>query len=281
MLSLSRQGLRSAVKELEVKLGKTLFDVRGNVLYPTSAADELRLAAEPLLASYQEFLARCARISGRPATLEIAVSYGMPAALGDIANSDYMRLTDMMGDGFKEVYLRATDREVMQMVASGRTELGTVFAFEEDIAEFSDLEGRLLYSRPLFVMVHRDHPLAALEMLEVDDLRGVPFALGTQNSSCQRAFKESCRAHGFGLDVVFEDDDMEYANQLVEQNRCARLVCCMDAGEAKPPLVLLPFLDPTMRWQAYMIYRRSVALSDQAKRYLRMATAFAEHYPRV
>ena len=215
------------------------------------------------------------------ALLEIAVSYGMPAALGDIASNDYTRLTDMMGDGFKEVYLRATDREVMQMVASGRTELGTVFAFEEDIAEFDDLEGHLLYSRPLFVMAHRDHPLAAFKALEMNDLRDVPFALGTQNSSCQGAFKEACRAHGFDLNVVFEDDDMEYANQLVEQNRCARLVCRMDAREVKPPLTLLPFSDPKMRWQVYMIHQRSTALSDQAKRYLRMGMAFAAYFPRV
>lgn len=53
-LFISRQALRKSVARLAQEMGEPLFENRGNVLFPTSAADLLFNASRPVLSAFAQ-----------------------------------------------------------------------------------------------------------------------------------------------------------------------------------------------------------------------------------
>ena len=53
-LFISRQALRKSVARLAQEMGEPLFENRGNVLFPTSAADLLFSASRPVLSAFAQ-----------------------------------------------------------------------------------------------------------------------------------------------------------------------------------------------------------------------------------
>src|SRR5207302_2273651 len=106
--------------------------------------------------------------------------------------------------------------ELSVSMADPSVVLGLLRAGEIDLAlnndethfELPDIDAVHLFDEPMLIALPRDHPLAPQNRIDLSDLAGERWMLGT-TTACPDAgrFIKTCHAAGFDPEIAFHNDD--------------------------------------------------------------------------
>ncbi len=230
----SQPGISKQIRQLEDELGVEIFARSGKHLSHVTAA------GEQIIAMAGEILRKCENIkqigkefsNERAGVLTIATThtqarYALPSVIGNFMSK------------FPDVALhmnQGTPAQIAEMAAQGEVDFAIA---TEGLAQFPELISMPCYSWNRCVVVPRDHPLASVEKLSLQELAKYPivtYVFGfTGRSKLDDAFAE------FGLEpkVVFTAADSDVIKTYVRLGLGVGIVARMAVDENDDDLVVL------------------------------------------
>lgn len=231
VLGLSQPSISRLIGELETARGDVLFDRQRGRLFPTDSARQLVYEVERALEGF-EAVAHADRWGQRP--LSIATPNGLatsllPPVLKSLM-ATYPRLKvsiDLM-----------TYHEAVNAVAMRRADLGLVKAPIDHPA----IDREDLITVETVALIPAGHPLAALDMIRVRDLRGVPLVLLGRHRPFRVELDEAMERNGITPNVVLETHAVNVARSLVEAGIGVTLANALIASrQLRPQIVVRRF----------------------------------------
>lgn len=151
------------------------------------------------------------------------------------------------------LYREYPDLQVEKLFAEGE---GNV-AFS--IGEFDEKAHHILPLETFEVkmLVNKANPLSCRESVTIEDLKGQPLYIESDQFYIYRLIMERCQAAGFEPEIVFETSGFSLCNKMVQQNKGVSVMVDfiyedMSNGDVK----LIPFSDGAYCWSACMLTRR-------------------------
>lgn len=141
-------------------------------------------------------------------------------------------------------YTESEPPEAIELVTSGDADVALVFAYpgERGAAHHPDpprgLAASDLFIDPLFVLVSREHPLADVSHLPLEDLEDDPWIAGCPR--CSTHLVRACEDAGYAPNVVYETDNFSATVGMVAADLGIALVPRLALGTTLlPPNVVV------------------------------------------
>lgn len=202
-LGYTQPAISRQIALLERETGTTLLERRPGGARLTDAGELLAKHAESILTRLQEAEHELDELLGmqagrlRMSTLTSAASTIIPPAIVEFRKRlPAVELSVSMSD----------PAGVLALLRAGELDLAVLN--DETHFDLPDIETVHLFDEPLLIALPQDHPLAARQRINLTDLAGERWMLGT-TTACPDAtrFTRSCHAAGFEPDVAFHNDD--------------------------------------------------------------------------
>jgi DNA-binding transcriptional LysR family regulator len=227
VMGLSQPSVSRLIGELEATRGEILFERRHGRLFPTDSARQLVGEVERALEGFETVAS--ADVSGQR-TLTIAAPNGLatsllPQVLKKLLAA-YPRLKcsiDLM-----------TYHETVNAVAMRRADLGVVKAPVTHPA----IERDDLITVETVALIPADHPLAALDLVRVRDLRNVPLVLLGRHRPFRVELDDAMERAGITPHVVLETHAVNVARSLVEAGIGITLANALIASRQMRPTIV-------------------------------------------
>ena len=183
-LFISRQALRKSVARLAQEMGEPLFENRGNVLFPTSAADLLFSASRPVLSAFAQMEAE---LNLGKLKSQGIVRFGQSVEASDVMTSGEMRqvidfssTSELVTKGMR--FTEANCVELRQQILEGDLDYASLIAtvVNESLFDYDTAIGGRIH-----IAVRTDDPLAEKSFIRLEDLEGRPFT--SQGAGFRRA----------------------------------------------------------------------------------------------
>lgn len=152
---------------------------------------------------------------------------------------------------------------------------------EEDISHFGLLAipenrhgERLAYTPvktfPLYLFVHKDHPIAKCASVNFAQLKDEAFLMLDKKSYYRKLVRHYSRKYGFEPKTAFESSDANQLISLVNKGRgiALSLEPLLDS-KIYENIVMVPFDDKDITWSIAFIYQDYEKLSSAAKKFIR------------
>ena len=123
---------------------------------------------------------------------------------------------------------------------------------------------------PLFtdvadVIVHRDHPLAARDVLRPADLAPEPWVATFDTSICRQWLRRLFDGVRNAPRVVYESMEFDNHLELARTGAVIALVPRLGRGDLGPDLVAIPTVEPASTREIVAVHRRSQADSPAVR----------------
>ena len=185
-----------AVLRLEKELSCTL-------LKRTTAGVELTEQGEYLLPRAKEIVAAVVACEGhfeelrrRKTTVEVACAYGVMGEFGGQLIRDFRA----QFPDFSITVAEYPDKLCEQAVAEGQAEVGFAVA----PVDGRTFDSKIIRSNQGCLVVHKDHPLAARDIIQISDLKGIPLMVMNESFKVYRNLLACCREAGFEPSISFK-----------------------------------------------------------------------------
>ncbi|WP_249673861.1 LysR substrate-binding domain-containing protein [Pseudomonas abieticivorans] len=168
MLHITLSAVSKSLKELEDELGQRLVERGRRGMRLTQAGEAFQTHAAQAMSSFNQALTLAHSAPGQPEVLRIGA---LPTAAG------YMLApaVALMQARHPEVQIQVLSGVYEYLVAKLRTHDLDLIVGRLIGRDMLGVSFEALYEEDLVLVVHRDHPLAGREQLELDDLR--PYTL--------------------------------------------------------------------------------------------------------
>ncbi|MEA2311964.1 MAG: hypothetical protein QOE28_1932 [Solirubrobacteraceae bacterium] len=202
-LSFTQSAVSQQIAALEREAGTVLVQRNARGVRLTEAGEALCRHADAVLARLAEAEAELEAIAGlrggrlRMAAFESAGATLMPLAIAEFrAGHPMVELSMTLGE----------PEDVEPHLKTGEVDLVLGFGKRERVAD-DGIERQFLIEDPLFLVLPRDHPLAAKRNLRLADLEGEAWIGGPANCECNRLISGACSRAGYDPRIAFETDD--------------------------------------------------------------------------
>lgn len=253
-LFLSRQALRQAVRSLETELGTALFRVEGKVVTPTPAGRSLYVACQGTLEAYAQLEESLPRVLAGKA---IFIRHGQVTGIHDVFTREEMAARRSENYASFSSYTTTSCDDLRLQLRHDRLDIVSLISTEP--ADESLFLSRCVKRGQLFCMVHRDNPLASHEVIEPQDLRGVPFLTQGAGYDLHRHLETICNQAGVSLNVVYRAPAFY---ELVSQVQAGLGVGYYPVGHIElydaPDVRCIPF-DGPMEWMLLCLIMRDTS----------------------
>lgn len=264
-LYISQQALSRCISNMEGELGCKLFErtVKGIAL--TEDGIYFHSIFAPQVEQFHQSLAdTIAHFESRPVRLPFCC-----------APLIFRCLDPDLLFSFQEQYpnitlelLELSDTECDAYVEADTTHFGLLAIPENRHGE------RLPYTPvktfPLYLFVHKDNPLAALNEVNFSQLQEEPFLMLDKKSYYRKLVLHYARKYEFEPKTAFESSDASQLISLVNKGRGIALsLAPMLDPSVYENVVMVPFDDKTITWCIAFIYQDYEKLSSVAKKFMR------------
>ena len=136
----------------------------------------------------------------------------------------------------------------------------------------------LVKTFPLYLFVHKDHPLAKEKMISFAQLKDEPIMMMDKKSYYRKLVNHYSRKYDFVPKAAFESSDASQLISLVNKGRgvALSLLPLYDASIYQNT-VAIPFDDPTITWSIAFIHQDAAKLSQAARLFIRFVCEKVEH----
>jgi DNA-binding transcriptional LysR family regulator len=201
-LSFTQSAVSQQIAALEREAGTILVQRSARGVRLTEAGEALVRHAEAILCRLSEAEAELEAIAGlrggrlRMAAFESAGATLMPLAIADFRQRHpSVELSMTLGE----------PEDTEPQIKSG--DLDLVLGFGSRLKEEDNLERHFLIEDPMFLVLPRDHPLAAKRALRLADLADEAWIGGPPSCECNRLIYGACSRAGYDPRIAFETDD--------------------------------------------------------------------------
>jgi len=202
--NVSQPSLTRAIKQLEAELGGDLFRRER----PQAQLTDLGQRMLPLLRQCYDSAVGARSLASAIKGGEIgALRLALSRTIGlDLLTRYFCELTRLFA-GLEMKLLRGTATDMVELLKKGDAELAIAGTIEET---WERLDKWPLFTEPFQLLVNRQHPLAQLPQISIDELRGQKFL---QRNYCEDAVhtRAVLRDHGINLECghdVTTDEDL-------------------------------------------------------------------------
>ena len=202
--NVSQPSLTRAIKQLEAELGGDLFRRER----PQAQLTDLGQRMLPLLRQCYDSAVGARSLASAIKGGEIgALRLALSRTVGlDLLTRYFCELTRLFA-GLEMKLLRGTATDMVELLKKGDAELAIAGTIEET---WERLDKWPLFTEPFQLLVNRQHPLAQLPQISIDELRGQKFL---QRNYCEDAVhtRAVLRDHGINLECghdVTTDEDL-------------------------------------------------------------------------
>ncbi len=244
-----QSSVTAQIQALERDLGVKLFERLGRRVTLTDAGRRLLGYADQILALNTEARASVngdamqgRLVIGAPDSL---CAYRLPAVVRAL-RQDFPQV---------QVVFRSTRscRDAREAVFEGQVDAAVML---DDEVDDRRLVTTLLAPEPLGVLVAHDHPLAALEQVDVQTLRGWPAVLTEAGCGYRTLFDRRLHAAGVPLGTVIEFASLEAIKECVKAGMGVTVLPLVAARRElrDRELVVLPWCDAPLQITTQMVY---------------------------
>jgi DNA-binding transcriptional LysR family regulator len=212
-LSYTQSAISQQIATLEAETGMTLLERHPRGVSLTAAGQMLVGHAEGILAGLEAAEAALSEIAGlrggrlRAASFPTAGATLMPLAIATFRGA-YPDVELTLAEGEPE--------EIVPRLHAGELDIALLFEFAgESLQLGGDMTRVELLEDPMYLALPREHPLAAMERIKLEDLAGDAWVQTSRSSPCALHVVRSCHAAGFEPNVAFESDDYQTVQGLV------------------------------------------------------------------
>lgn len=151
------------------------------------------------------------------------------------------------------LYREYPDLQVEKLFAEGEGNVAfSIGEFDEKANHVFSLE-----SFEVKMLVNKANPLSSRESVTIEDLKGQPLYIESDQFYIYRLIMERCHAAGFEPKIVFETSGFSLCNKMVRQNKgVSVMVDFIYEDMSSSDVKLIPFSDGTYAWSACMLTRR-------------------------
>jgi DNA-binding transcriptional LysR family regulator len=265
-LGISQPAVSRAIKHLEERLGKTLFNRESGRLVPTSDALALNEKLEPVF----EMLA------GIENETFVSQHSSKPLRLAAPPTISHRFLLGVMAAFIKaypgqKVELEiGTSSDVRNHVAEGHADLGIT----DGLSKHAGLTLEPLRSAIAHAVLHRDHPLASKVFIEPEDFDGQDFVALTRRFPVRAILERMFAERGIRPNIVAESSTAVSVSELVHAGVGVSVLNPFPVARNHPEtLVFLPF-KPRISYLNAFILPATTPSTPIARKFIEFTRAF-------
>lgn len=261
-LFLTPQALSKSIKKLEEELDAPLFFRERGTLVLTPFGKTTLTEVRRLVSDYGGMMDRLSQISMQEkGRLRIASSHGVPNALSLECLHEFER--EHPGTVLDIVEL--PDLLAEDMVRRETCDMGFSIGLPQPSEQF---DSTLLRRYRLCAVVHPDHPLARRESVSIVDLAGEALVTKSPYFKVYQLIEDCAARRGVTLRYALSSPDEIRWLRLLEDNQGVGIGVSFLRNPKKSSgrkLINLPFTDPELAWDIYLIIKKGHYLSKTAR----------------
>jgi DNA-binding transcriptional LysR family regulator len=265
-LHISQPSLSKTIKNLEGEIGTPLFYRGAKGLELTDTGQVFLTNAKNVLDAFDNLTAELDDVGDlKKGEIKIGIPPIIGAAFFSTLISKYIELYPSIQMSLNEV----GSNKIKQEVSDGELDIGLICNLPVQKENYETIK---LLKDPLMLIVHKDHPLAALEKIQFPDIENVPMILYKRDFSLHDRIMEACGSHGFYPNVVCESSQKDFMIEMVEAKLGGALlpskICSQIPNEN---IKAIPFDKPAVYLELAMIWKKDKYLSHAVRKFIRMA----------
>lgn len=270
-LNLSQPALSIAIKNLEESVGGKLFARTTRSLALTPEGEEFYPVVRRLLSDWEQSLEDVNNLfSLRRGKLDIAA---MPTFTSSLLPEILARFHGQFA-GINVTVHDVVAESVVEMVSSGRAELGVTF----EPGDATDLEFHSLFRDSFVALLPANHPLAAKAgPLCWRDLQDFTYITLQRPSSIRLLIDRTLQAEGIVLSPSFEAHQLVSIGRMVAQGLGLSVIPALSARQMQEMGAVTKPLDyPAIYREVGAVTRKRYSLSVAAQAMLELVVATAQ-----
>lgn len=255
---MSSQGMSMAILRLEEELSCKLFVRTAKGLLPTPQGEYLYPRARQMLLIMDECETYFKKGAGKDGFLTVMASLGTIEEFAGIPIARFKENYPNIHLDVQETFDVICDSSVENMAVELALTVGPI-----DEKKF-DFE--LLFSSRHALIVHKDHPLASRDVISVADIIDIPVTVQRDSTKTYHVLRDACQRAGFEPTVSIFADNILLVYYMAEMNQSVGISTIALANRlSRPNLRAIPFDDPVLDWNIYLIKLRNAKLSPEGR----------------
>lgn len=266
---ITASGINLAITRLEDELGCKLFNRTTTGLFLTEHGKFLLPYAQTVVSQTDECKAHFAAIRSQVRRLPVAFSIGTLEEFAGLPLAQFQR----ENAGIMIDVMEAPDAECDAAVENGEVEL----ALTVGPLNNTRLDATLLYASRNALLVHESHQLSGRTSISARDLEGIPMVIQRETTRSSANFRACCKAAGFEPTISTYADDVLLLFYLSSIGQAAGIASQALARRLnRSHIRVIPFEDPEMAWNIYLIKARGARLSPEARKFESMLINYSK-----
>lgn len=266
-LFISAPALSTSISRLEKELGMKLFDRTSNRITLNAQGQILLKYVTQVFANLE---------SAKQELNQSMLHQGPHISLVSINSLMWVNLIASFTAEFSEYTLSCSSISIPHFAENGfSAQHNFLLAYECEIppAYVDKLDSIFLFRATPTVMVHKDHPLAQKDALDVRDLIHQRLFLSMPGSSMHTRLQKLFQLH----DLPFPTDNFYsymVRRKMVAENKGVSFFSQHPGYNAHPNIRYIPLNDPFDPWNARLYWRKDRPLSEEEKSFRDFAEEF-------
>lgn len=261
---LTQSSVSKAIKHLEDELGVPLLDRSARRATPTAAGEIVYRRAIRMLSEQADLLGELAELRGMQRG---SLRLGLPVVGSDMLFAPLFAIYKTRFPGIEISLIENASRQLEELVRTGEVDIGTSL-----LPVSEDFSWQSVRDEPLDVLLPVDHPLAALESVDLAQLRELPFVLFENGFALNSVILAACRSAGFSPNITARSSQVTFIRELVGLGLGVGFLPRFIAKDGSNPKVRnVTINNEQMIWRMAWIWRREANLSLAARAWLSLA----------
>jgi DNA-binding transcriptional LysR family regulator len=280
-LGFTPSAISQQVKRLEREIGVSLVERAGRGVVLTEAGTRLVVATTPILADLEKLRADVHGAGGEDARIvgEIRV-----AAFSTVVRGLVIPALADLGAQHPDLHVPLRESEpweTIALVASGQRDLGIVHRWGGVALAMPDqVVATALFTDVADVILRRDHPLAARDVLHPEELASEDWVATFEATICRQWLRRLFDGVANAPRIVHESMEFDNHLEFARAGLAVALVPRLGRRPLPPELVAIPTAGPASTRDVLAVHRRTQAGSPALRAVLdamiARSTAFAD-----
>ncbi|SFJ32874.1 LysR family transcriptional regulator [Thermoflavimicrobium dichotomicum] len=272
-LGYAQSSVTAQIQALEEELGAPLFDRLGKKIVLTEAGKRLLPYAIALLQTHDE--AKKAVQGGQEPSGMLVI--GAPESLASFRLPEVIQKYKRLFPQVKIILKPGVCWEMRNMLRRG--ELDVAFLLEPEMKD-EDLKIEPLVVEKMALIVSADHPLASLDHVEAEDLRGETFLHTEAGCSYRAIFEQYLRKHAIETDPDLEFWSIEAIKSCIYAGLgigyLPLITCRKEVEEGR--LAILNWEDPNPSVVTQLAYHKKKWLTPALREWIHLVREYAKEW---
>lgn len=267
-LHVSQPSLSKAIQNLEGELGVPLFYRSPKQLELTDAGKAVLINTKNVLDAFHNLTSELNNIAElKKGEVKIGIPPIMGAAFFSALISQYKETSPLIDIHLTEV----GSKVIKEGVEDGNLDIGLICNIPIKNDSFEVIK---LLKDPLMVIVHKENPLAANQVISFSQLENEPFILYRKDFSLHDRILDVCLKNEFTPNVVCETSQKDFIVEMVGAKLGIALLPSKICQELKNDIVAIPFEHPEIYLELGMIWKKNKYQSFAVQEFIDIAKKF-------